>query len=125
VANILLVEDEEPVRDVLLDELSAMGHEVQEAENGEVALDIILENAPDLILCDRAMPVMSGYDLLKRLRNVYPQYNDIPFVFLTALADPRDRDVIDELNPTAYLEKPIDFNDLQKALEKFLSKPPY
>ena len=66
-AKILLIEDEAPVREMLLDELTVQGHKVIEAANGEEGLQKFLENEPDLVLCDRAMPGMSGFDVLERI----------------------------------------------------------
>lgn len=111
-AKILLIEDEEAVREMLLDELSVQGHDMSEAANGAEGLKKFLEDTPDLVLCDRAMPGMSGYDLLERLRGAYPQYDDVPFVFLTALTDPRDKGAVEHLHPAAYIEKPVDFISL-------------
>ena len=82
---------------------------------------MIQQVEPDLIICDRSMPQMTGYQLLERLRDVYPQYRKLPFIFLTALSDPRDRHAVDHLEPTAYLEKPINFDKLLKTISKALS----
>jgi CheY-like chemotaxis protein len=121
-AKILLIEDEAAVREMLVDELTEIGHKIFEASNGEEGLKKFLEMEPDLVLCDRAMPGMSGYDVLERIRGAHPQYNDIPFVFLTALADPRDRAAVDHLNPAAYLSKPVDFNDLAEKIKSLVGK---
>ena len=97
---------------MLMDELTAQGHQVVEATNGVEGLQSLLDENPDLVLCDRAMPGMSGYDLLEKIRKEHPQYNKVPFVFLTALGDPRDRGSVEHLKPSAYIEKPIDFGKL-------------
>lgn len=119
-ARILLIEDEAPVREMLLDELKVQGHNVVEAVNGEEGLAKFLELEPDLVLCDRAMPGMSGYDVLARIRGAHPQYEDVPFIFLTALTDPRDKASVDHLKPTAYIEKPVDFDMLDKKIRSLL-----
>ena len=64
------------------------------------------------------MPVMSGFQLLERIRGAYPQYKNLPFIFLTALSDPRDRYSVDHLNPTAYLEKPVDLEKLANTVSR-------
>ena len=120
-AKILLIEDEAPVREMLLDELTVQGHEVIEAANGEEGLQKFLEQEPDLVLCDRAMPGMSGYDVLERIRGAHPQFEDVPFVFLTALTDPRDKASVDHLNPSAYIEKPVDFGDLATKINEMIA----
>lgn len=121
-AKILLIEDEEAVREMLQDELSVQGYDVQEAANGEEGLSKFLQETPDLVLCDRAMPGMSGYDLLAHLRHNYPQHDKIPFVFLTALTDPRDKGSVDHLCPAGYIEKPVDFKALVKKIDTLLKR---
>ncbi len=119
--TILLIEDEDNVREMLVDELGVMGYKVKEAANGEEGLKVFLEVEPDLVLCDRAMPGMSGFQVLERLRGVYPQYSDVPFIFITALSDPRDKAAVEHLGATAYIEKPVDFDALQNQIQKFLA----
>lgn len=120
--KILLIEDEAPVREMLMDELSVQGYDVIEAANGEEGLQKFLENEPDLVLCDRAMPGMSGYDVLSRIRGAHPQYEEVPFVFLTALTDPRDKAAVDHLRPADYIEKPVDFNSLSDKIKNLLAQ---
>lgn len=121
-AKILLIEDEAPVREMLIDELNVQGHTVVEAENGEEGIRKFLELEPDIVLCDRAMPGMSGFDVLERIRGAHPQYDDVPFVFLTALADPRDKAAVDHLRPAAYITKPVDFEKLAQKISKLVSR---
>lgn len=118
--KILLIEDEAPVREMLLDELTVQGYDVIEAANGEEGLQKFLENEPDIVLCDRAMSGMSGYDVLARIRGAHPQYDEVPFVFLTALTDPRDKAAVDHLRPAAYIEKPVDFNNLTEQIKNLI-----
>lgn len=119
---ILLVEDEKELCDILQDELGAQGYMVVTARNGEEGLKKLQEVEPHLIICDRAMPIMSGYQLLERIRGSYPQYNNLPFIFLTAMSDPRDRHSVSHLEPTAYIEKPVDFDRLSQAIRKALGE---
>lgn len=121
-ARILLIEDEPQVRELLFDELSDRGHKVIEAANGIDGLQMMVSSEPDLVLCDRAMPGMSGYEVLERIRGAYPQFSDIPFVFLTALSDPRDRQAVDHLKPSGYINKPVDFNMLSEKIDSLLQK---
>lgn len=120
--KILVIEDEAPVREMLVDELAVQGYEVIEASNGEEGLDKFLQNEPDLVLCDRAMAGMSGYDVLSRIRGAYPQYVDVPFVFLTALTDPRDKAAVEHLKPTDYIEKPFDFASLSDKVRMLVHR---
>lgn len=119
--KILVIEDEEALCEILNAELTSQGYKVIVAQNGQEGMTKLQEIEPDLIICDRAMPVMSGYQLLERIRGVYPQYKNLPFIFLTALGDPRDRHSVTHLEPTAYLSKPIDFDVLNDTVKKALA----
>jgi DNA-binding NarL/FixJ family response regulator len=114
---ILCVEDEDDLRVDLVDELEEAGYSVIEARDGAQAvaqLDVI---RPDLILCDVNMPGRNGYDVLHDLRRRRPELADVPFIFLTALADPRE--VIEGKRAGAddYLVKPIDFDLMLATIE--------
>lgn len=118
--TILVIEDEQELLNLLEEELTLEGYKVHTARNGEEGLDRLQEIEPDLIICDRAMPVMSGFELLERMRGIYPQYNNLPFVFLTALSDARDKYSVTHLNPSAYIEKPVDFKNLIETVQSFI-----
>lgn len=66
--KILVVDDDESLRQVLLDRLSLSGFEVWGAENGKLGLDLALEKHPDVILLDILMPIMDGWEMLGHLR---------------------------------------------------------
>ena len=121
-SKILLVEDEFAVREMLVDELTTQGYEVIEAVNGEDGLKKLLEEKPDLVLCDRAMAVMSGYQMLEIVRKEHSELDDLPFIFITALTDPRDKAAVEHLKPSAYIDKPIDFKSLAEKVKLFLKK---
>lgn len=118
---ILIVEDEPSLRALMEEALSAAGYKVVMAGDGVDGLKKLQAYEPDLIICDRAMPAMTGYELLERIRGVYPQYRAVPFIFLTALTDQRDKQIVQGLQPTAYLEKPLDFDVLLHTIEQSLS----
>lgn len=118
--TILIIDDESGLRDLLAEDLSAQGYRPIMAENGQEGFDAILQNEPDLVICDRAMPYMSGFELLTRLRGSFPQYRKMPFIFLTALADERDEVAALDLLPTAYLTKPVDFDRLHRTIKQAL-----
>ncbi len=120
-ATILVIEDEEMLCDLLQEELSALGYKVYVALNGLDGLNRLQEIEPNVIICDRSMPAMTGYQLLDRIRGVYPQYRHVPFIFLTAMTDTRDKHAVAHLNPFAYLEKPLDFNLLKETIRRALA----
>ncbi len=115
--TILCIEDENDVRELIVEELVDAGFEVLEAENGRVGLELILTKWPDIILCDISMPDMDGKELLAEIQLNYPELSATPFIFLTALTDKRD--LIDGLTAGAddYLTKPIDFDVLMAKID--------
>ncbi len=118
--RILIIDDESGVRSEIAAELVASGYDVEEAGNGAEGLALIVQNPPDLILCDVAMPEMDGRQLLTALREHHPELADIPFVFLSALG--AKDDILEGLRIGAddYLIKPIDFESLQAKIKSTL-----
>ena len=116
-ATIVYIEDEEEIRRNIADELREFDYNVIEADNGVDGLAAIRSSHPDLILCDISMPGMSGLELLSELRDGDARYSDLPFVFLTALADRGD--IIDGKKSGAddYLTKPIDLEMLLATID--------
>lgn len=121
-ATILIVEDEISLCDLLREELTAEGYRVVTANSGAEGLAKLQDIEPDVIICDRTMPGMTGHELLERIRGIYPQYRKLPFIFLTAMTDASDRLAVQPLKPFAYLEKPLDFNILLLTIEKALGQ---
>ena len=124
--RILVIEDEEALRDDLVDLLRSApeGYEVLEAPEGRTGLALIEARRPDLVICDRLMPAMAGHEVLEALRAGDPGFAGMPFVFLTALTDARDREAVAALNPTLYLSKPIDHGALLLAIAALLERAP-
>ena len=121
-AKILYVEDEDLVRDLVLEELSDEGYQTIEADNGKAGLKAILEENPDLVLCDIGMPEMDGHALLVELRTNHPDLASMPFIFMTALADPQQVLAGKRLGADDYLTKPINFDVLHAVLIRMLEK---
>lgn len=121
-SRILCVEDEPALRRVLVEELALAGYETMEATNGMDGLSSILEYRPDLVLCDITMPKMNGHDLLRNLRIGHPEYADLPFVFLSALADKADVIEGRKLGADDYLTKPVDLDILLSTVESRLTQ---
>lgn len=119
--KILVIEDEAPLRESIVDALTFEGYEVVEAENGLKGWERAKDANPDLIVCDIAMPELSGYDLLLKLRED-PSTALLPFIFLTARADrPFMRHGM-ELGADDYLTKPFSHADLLAAINTRLQR---
>lgn len=110
--TILCVEDEADLRSDIVEELVSAGYRVVEAGNGHEALLVLETVHPDAILCDITMPGLGGYELMERLRTDRPDLAEVPFIFLTALADRADMLNGKRAGADDYLVKPVDFDDL-------------
>jgi two-component system cell cycle response regulator DivK len=117
--KILIVEDNEKNRTLVKDVLEYHGYEVIEAGNGKEGIKIAKENKPDLILMDIQMPVMSGYDAIKILKN-NPETKDIKIIALTSFAMKGDKEKIMEEGFDGYVAKPIDIRRLPELVKKAL-----
>lgn len=116
--RILLVEDNEINRELLREMLLALGCEVLEAGNGQEALARIKETEPDLVLLDINMPTLSGYAVLKRIREDQ-RFRCLPVLAVTAYAMKEDRQKVFDAGFNGYLPKPIDTKSLLGELQRF------
>ena len=119
--DILIVDDDSSIREMLRLFLELKGYTVASAINGQDALDY-LERSPEppqLILLDLMMPVMSGAEF-RTVQRQAPALAGIPVALISA--DDNLRDSAPALNAEAYLPKPIDFDLLLAAIERFCGK---
>lgn len=117
---ILLVEDNEFNQIVAIEILDAYGASVVVADNGKVAVDLLLEGgAFDLVLMDIQMPVMDGYEATRVIRQELGMQS-LPIVAMTANATANDRETCIEKGMDEFLSKPIDRARLEDVLQKFL-----
>ena len=118
--RILLVDDEPVNRQVLRNYLSLHNYQLEEAANGEQALQIVANSRRfDLILLDIMMPGMSGYEVCQALRVDYP-VNDLPVIFLTAKNQVADLVQSFAVGANDYLSKPIAKHELLTRVETHL-----
>lgn len=112
-AHILLVEDDDAIREALADVLGDCGYHVQCAENGAKALErLICGLQPHLILLDLMMPVMDGWQLLRRLEG-WAEWQRVPIVTVSAARAPTPPGACHALG------KPVDLDALLSAIERF------
>ena len=119
--TILCVEDEDDLRTDLAEELEAANYRVLQAANGGEAISLLESERPDLVLCDITMPGLGGYDVLKAIREQADKA-DVPFIFLTALAERNDVLVGKQAGADDYLVKPIDYEILLATIEARLNQ---
>jgi two-component system, sensor histidine kinase and response regulator len=119
--RVLVIEDNDDVRQTVADILGFEGFEVVQAENGRVALDCVKAQVPDLVICDLMMPEVDGWETLKAIRAI-PDAATTPFLFLTARADRQDMRRGMELGADDYVTKPFTLDELLGAVRAALAK---
>jgi len=119
--KVLIIEDNQEVRENLSEILSLSGYQTSTAENGKVGVEKALADRPDLILCDVMMPELDGFGVLHILGK-HALTADIPFIFLTALAEKDDFRKGMALGADDYIVKPFDDTLLLQTIEARLKK---
>ena len=117
--SILLVEDEQSQRTILRRVLEREGHEIETADNGKAALELLKNKQFNLVISDMRMPQMTGRDLLKMIKK---QWADLPVLIVTAFAELDDAiDLVAREGAFYYLEKPINLDSLKNEVERALN----
>jgi two-component system cell cycle response regulator DivK len=121
--KILVVEDDQDNREMVIKVLEHNGYRVIEAVDGQEAVKKAREEKPDLILLDIYLPKMDGYEVTRTLRGDQDlQY--IPIIALTAHAMKGDREEALAIGCDGYITKPINVRELPKQIEYFLRPHP-
>jgi CheY-like chemotaxis protein len=118
-ATILVVDDEEPLRDFLCIILEELGHHVLVATNGRQALELVRAYHPDLVISDVMMPGMSGVELCRTIKDDAEAAGDghlVPFI-LTSSAGPR---AAQDSRADDFLDKPYEFGQIQEVVRHWL-----
>ena len=118
-SRILIADDDPLLRSLLVHRLSADGYQVVVAEDGSQALTAIADLKPDLIVLDALMPIMDGFEVLRRLKGA--QAKVAPIIMLTALK--REQDIVGalQLGAADYLVKPFIPDELSQRVRRLLS----
>ena len=120
VGRVLIVEDDEPIADVLRRTLRQEGHEVRSAGDGGEALRAAEEFIPDLVILDLGLPDIDGVEVGKRLR----QESDVPILILTARGDLEDRVGGLDAGADDYLVKPFERDELLARIRALMRRRP-
>jgi CheY-like chemotaxis protein len=121
-ARILVIDDETPIRENLVRFLALEGHQVLQAVDGRAGLEAIRIHKPDFILCDVMMPQLDGFQVLEATQSD-PTLKDIPFVFLSASAEPEKLEAALKQGASGYVTKPFNLANLRQLLSAQLAKP--
>lgn len=119
-AAILVIEDDAFFQNFLELVLSGEGHEVQIADDGDVGLEAAQASLPDLILCDMSMPKMTGFEVIRALKQI-DSVKNIPVIALSAHDTAADHDEAYAAGAAAYETKPIEVDRLIGAVNEALA----
>jgi len=118
-AEVLVVDDDQTVREVVVSYLKAAGHSVGEAADGAAALDAMRAKPADLVVLDLMMPGIDGLEVCRLLRK---DGNDVPVIMLTALGSEQDRVVGLEIGADDYVTKPFSPRELVLRVDSILRR---
>jgi len=118
--TIMIIEDNNDIRENTAELLELEGFDVLTAENGAEALEVIAARVPDMIICDILMPKMDGYHTLEALRK-NKQTAGLPFIFITAKSERWELEKAYALGITNYLIKPFDEAELLFTIHRCLN----
>ena len=122
IKEILVVDDNEDIRSLIVYLLQLEGYTVREAEDGESAIVSLRESHADLLLLDVMMPGISGLELLTMIRaGEVSEKSDIPVIMLTAKTQVEDSETAIELGATSYMLKPFKGELLRQKIEEILA----
>jgi DNA-binding response OmpR family regulator len=118
--KVLIAEDDPVMLQLVTFKLKQQGCQVITARDGETALDLIKKERPQLIILDCMMPIIDGFEVLRRVKSD-PELKDTPVVMLTARN--RDNDIVTglELGAADYITKPFSPNELIARLKKLVN----
>ncbi|WP_333600913.1 response regulator [Flavobacterium sp.] len=119
--KVVIIEDNNDIRENVVEILRLSGYEVFEADNGKKGAELALEIQPDIVLCDIMMPGMDGYGVFEILHSEEAT-KTIPFIFITAKSERIDIRKGMEMGADDYLTKPFDDTELISAIETRLKK---
>jgi two-component system phosphate regulon response regulator PhoB len=119
--TILVVEDEQAIAEMITTSLEMAGFQVKRAANGQIAYQMVLDIAPDLILADWMMPMMTGLELAKRLKRD-EKTSEIPIILLTAKSDENDKISGFDAGVDDYVVKPFSPRELIARIKAVLRR---
>ncbi|CAG7652915.1 response regulator [Paenibacillus allorhizosphaerae] len=118
--KLLIVDDQNGIRILLMEVFSSEGYETYQASNGKLALEIVRNASPDLVLLDMKIPGMDGLDILKHIKSID---SSIKVIMMTAYGE---LDMIKEatdLGAIMHFTKPFDIDELRQAVNQQLRSP--
>ncbi|MGW8959674.1 response regulator [Paenibacillus sp. NPDC055715] len=115
--KVLIVDDQNGIRILLMEVFGSEGYETFQAANGKIALEIVEKEPPDLVLLDMKIPGMDGLEILKHLKTMNP---DIKVIMMTAYGELDMIKEATELGALMHFTKPFDIDEIRIAVNKQL-----
>lgn len=119
--TILLIEDNNDIRENTCELLELEGYKVMLALDGKTGLILATEHLPDVILCDIMMPGADGYEVFNGLK-ANPATQAIPFIFLTASAEKKEVAAGLQMGASGYIRKPFEPKELFETIRQSLNE---
>ena len=116
---VVMADDDVEIRMILNRTVRALDCDVMQAEDGEQALELIIENQPDLVILDVMMPNISGWEVCKYIRS-NPRLEKTPVVMLTAIGKTVNEMTSPLYGADVYLDKPFDIDEVEAVVSRLL-----
>jgi DNA-binding response OmpR family regulator len=120
-AKILIAEDEEVLRMLVVDTLEDEGHELDEAADGQEAITSIMVNDYDLILLDYMMPLYTGLEVIEKIREI-PEKKDVKIMMVSAKSQQADKERVMQSGADYFIAKPYSPMELVQRIEGILNE---
>lgn len=117
--TVLIIEDNQEIRENTSEILELAGFRVLNAENGSEGIRVAASSSPDLILCDIMMPGIDGYEVIRQLKN-NPATTSIPFIYVTASGEKSEIKMAMDLGANGFVRKPFDTRELMQMIARCL-----
>ncbi|MEK3732691.1 MULTISPECIES: response regulator [Paenibacillus] len=111
--RVLIVDDQNGIRILLMEVFSSEGYETFQAANGKIALEIVKQHSPDLVLLDMKIPGMDGLEILKHIKQMDPE---IKVIMMTAYGELDMIKEATELGALMHFTKPFDIDEMRQAV---------
>ena len=115
--KLLTIEDDVLLRETLTEILEVYGHTVIQAGDGEEGVELFTKTVPDLVLCDVNMPIMDGFAVLEKLKNLVGASKFPPFIFLSAKTEQKNVQHALDLGAVDFVSKPYSAPELLRLIE--------
>lgn len=119
--KLLIVDDQNGIRILLMEVFLSEGYDTFQAANGKIALELVQQESPDLVLLDMKIPGMDGLEILKRIKEINV---DIKVIMMTAYGELDMIKEATELGALMHFTKPFDIDEMRVAVNTQLKKSP-